>query len=501
MRSASSVVAGLIVVATALGRSPTHGRAATNQEPRFERSPCVDVAPDERIDCGTLLVPENRAKPKSLSIRLPVMIFRSRAATPARDPVLFMPGGPGLSAVAGRKSGNDLPFLDERDFIVLEPRGARRALPALECPEINVLTGEIAAGRLRDDAAQRRFVDAASACRRTLTAAGIDLDGYTTEATADDIDDLRRALGYESWNLQSVSYSTRLMLTVLRRHPTGVRSVVLDSVLPPDVNFDEVATANLQRALDLVFDQCAVDHDCATAYPDLRQRFSTLVAAADRRPLALSLPLADTGGRPAEIRGAQVVDAIYGALHNVGTIPLIPRIIGEAAAGRYEELLPLVRNNQGPSSFSWGLRLSVWCGEEMPFEDPARVRFQVSRSLGLGGIDERAASPELCQAWHVGVASTVENTPVRSDVPALIFAGEFDPDTPPMWGRRLLAFMPNAVYVEMRGRSHGAGFNACGGQIVTAFLKTPGGPLPVDCALKLGGADFSLSARPTAKRD
>ena len=137
----------------------------------------------------------------------------------------------------------------------------------------------------------------------------------------------------------------------------------------------------------------------------------------------------------------------------------------------------------------------------MPFEDSARVRFQVSRSLGLGGIDERTASPEVCQAWKVQAASAVENTPVRSDVPALIFAGEFDPDTPPMWGRRLLTVMPNAVYVEMRGRSHGAGFNACGGQIVSAFTKHPAGPVPVDCALKLAGADFSLSAHVPPKRD
>ncbi|MPY90082.1 MAG: alpha/beta fold hydrolase [Luteitalea sp.] len=459
--------------------------------PRFERSACpVDVVPDEAIDCGVLTVRENRRKADSRAIRLPVMIFRTRAAAPAPDPVLFVPGGPGVSAVAGRKSAQGNILLEDRDFIVLEPRGARHAQPALECPATNALKGEIAAGRLRGRAALAR---AAAECRANLTASGVDLDGYRTEALADDIEDLRKALGYDKWNLLGLSYGTRVVLTVLRRHPSGVRSVVLDSVLPPDVNFDEVATANLQRALNMVFDGCVIDRDCSAAYPDLRRRFADLIARADNDPLPLGLHAA---GRPTEIRGAEVVSAIYVALHSRQMIPHIPRIISSAADGHYKELTPLVSNNQGGSSMAWGLRYSVWCADEASFERADRIAGQVSPDLGLGGIDEGTASPGECTAWNVAPAPAIENEPVKSDVPALIFAGEFDPDTPPDWGRQLLETMPNAVYVELRGGTHGAGFSSCGGEITMAFLRPPGSPLPIECALELRGADFGLSARP-----
>lgn len=491
----TSIAACLLWLAIAPADHSSERRQPSAAIPRFERGTCaVEVAPDEKIECGLLVVPENRHKAASRPIQLPVMIFRSRSASPLPDPILFMSGGPGNSTVTGRRSGKGLPFLDDRDYILLEQRGARYARPSLECPAINALKGQSAAGLLRDSAAQSALATAAAACRDALIASGIDLDAYTSDATADDIEDLRTVLGYVKWNLLSLSYSTRLMLTVLRKHPGGVRSVVLDSVLPPEVNFDETATANLRRALDLVVDQCAVDRACGAAFPDLSRRFADLVAAADRQPLPLDVK--DSKGQRASIRGAEVVDALYAALHDPQTIPLIPRIIRDAADGRYGELTPLVTGNQGPSSFAWGLRLSVWCGEEMPFEDASRVAAQTAPALGLGGIDERAASVEVCRAWHVAAAGPAENEAVTSAVPALIFAGEFDPDTPPMWGRQLLASMPNAVYVEMRGRSHGAGFSACGGQIVTAFLRAPGAPLPVDCALKLRGADFSLSARP-----
>ncbi len=408
--------------------------------PRFERAPCVvDVAPGERIDCGVLIVPENREKPHSRSIRLPAMIFRSRAGAPAADPLVFVTGGPGNSNVAGRRSGAGIPFLDERDYIVMEQRGARYAQPSLECPATNGVQAEIAAGRLYGSAAQKELLAAATACREALVSSGVDLDGYTTAAAADDLEDLRAALGYRQWNLHGLSYGTRLVLTVLRRHPAGVRSVVLDSVLPPEVNFDEVSALNLLRSLNLVFDSCAVDRACGRAFPNLRQRFAELVARADRTSLQPGLDVANGGGRPVHVRGAQVVDAIYAALHSEPTIPAIPRIISDAWSGRYAELAALVKGNQGLSSFSWGLRYSVWCAEESPFEDAWLVASQVAPGLGLGGIDERTAAPEVCRAWNVKAAPAIENEPVTSDVPALIFAGEFDPDTPPQWGRGIRA--------------------------------------------------------------
>jgi len=456
--------------------------------PRFEPAPCpVETAPGEKIECGVLVVPENRAKPQSRSIRLPVIIFRSRSATPTPDPILFMPGGPGLSGVARHRSGKNNPFLDERDYVALETRGSHRAQPPLECPAINGIKGEIAAGRLRGDAARESLAKAAAECRATLVASGVDLDGYNTAAIADDIEDLRKLLGYESWNLFGLSYGTRVMLTVLRRHPAGVRSVILDSVLPPEVNFDEMAGTNLWRALNAVFDGCAADRDCSAEHPDLRKRFRDLIASADRKALELGLTAND---KPVVVRGAAIVDAIYAALHDTQAIANIPRLISNAAAGKHDELKKLVENNQGPSSFAWGMRLSVWCSEEMPFESAARIAAQVSPELELGGIDETTTSPVVCRAWNVAATPAVENELVKSDVPALIFAGEFDPDTPPAWGRQLLESMPNATYVEMRGASHGASFNRCATEIAREFLRAPRGPLPVDCALKMKGVNF-----------
>jgi pimeloyl-ACP methyl ester carboxylesterase len=461
-----------------LSPTPGHARAVTPAA-RFEPAPCpVETAPGEKIDCGVLIVPENRANPDSRLIRLPVVIQRARSAMPARDAMLFMAGGPGVTAMSNARSGKGNPFLETRDQILLEPRGGHAARPALECPEV-------AAARETTKAGPALIAKAAAACRARLVAAGVDLDGYTSAETADDIEAVRVALGYEKLNLYGLSYGSRLALTYLRRYPGGVRALVLDSVLPPQANYDETATAGLRRALNQVLDGCATDPVCSRAYPDLAARFTALLTRADRKPLTIE-------GRP--LRGAQIVDALADALGDPKVTPLLPRIVAEAAAGRTAELAPLVGRAKASSGYAWGLRLSVWCAEEMPFEDPARLADQTSPRHGLGGVDARTVPPEACAAWKVAPAPTVENMPVRSEAPVLIFAGDLDPSTPPAWGQSLLADLPNARFVLMPGRAHGASFNACAGRLTVAFIADPSQPLDMRCVSQQRGPDWSLSA-------
>lgn len=465
----------LIALGLALAAFPTVAHAQTEPS-RFEPGPCaIEVATDESIDCGVLVVPENRRRADSRMLRLPVIIFRSRAATPANDPVLFLPGGPGISSLTGQRSGRGNPFLEERDQVRLEPRGAALTENPLDCPAINALKGEISGGRLRGTEADHQLTQAATACRGELTARGVDLNGYTSAETADDIEALRVALGYGKLNLYALSYGTRLALTVARRHPGSVRSLVLDSVLPPEVGYDETASANIWRALNAVFDGCAAEPACAAAWPRVREDFRTLVAGDN---------------------GARVVDAVTGALQDPRRIALIPRAVGSAVAGRPEELSEWMARDGGPSSFTWGLRLSVWCAEEAPFEATGRVEDQTAAHWGLAGTDARTASIAMCRSWNVAAADPVENTPVVADIPTLIFAGEFDPTTPPDWGRRLLGQMSKATFVEMPGLSHGASFNRCGGLMAVAFIRDPDTTPDVVCANRMRGADFALSAGP-----
>jgi pimeloyl-ACP methyl ester carboxylesterase len=249
------------------------GLRAQAPVPRFERDGPfpLELPRNQKIDTGFLVVREDRNRPESRLIRLPVAILRSSSSQPAPDPVLYLPGGPGGSALNTARYGFAYPFLKHRDFIVFEPRGARYSEPLLACSDVPAARVEDAirqAGKLEAEAE----VAAARKCKAEATAAGVDLSAYTTEASAADADDLRRALGYTQWNLYGVSYGTRLGLAILRQFSGTVRSAVLDSVLPPDVRYDEQVRHNRARSFELLFRDCDADPACSKAYPDLRRQ-------------------------------------------------------------------------------------------------------------------------------------------------------------------------------------------------------------------------------------
>src|SRR5204862_297692 len=121
-------------------------------------------------------------------------------------------------------------------------------------------------------------VAAAARCFRRLKEAGVDLNAYNSRESAADIEDLRRVLKYAKINLYGVSYSARLMLDVMRYFPAGIRSVVLESTLPPEVNYDEVGVDKIVRTLDVLFSECRSDAACNKSYPQLEKEFYAVVA-------------------------------------------------------------------------------------------------------------------------------------------------------------------------------------------------------------------------------
>jgi pimeloyl-ACP methyl ester carboxylesterase len=207
---------------------------------------------------------------------------------------------------------------------VVEQRGTRHAQPALACPEVDLSKRD---GALRSlDAAGRAALDAAAAarCRARLVAAGVDPAAYTTAASAADLEDLRRVLRIPRWNLYGVSYSTRVMLAVLRDHGAAVRSAVLDSPLPASVRYDDASVGHFAGALDAVLRDCDAQPACRGAYPDLRARFYAALAAADARRWRLTVRSpADSSAVPLALRGAALARLV--ALDNSWASPYLPR--------------------------------------------------------------------------------------------------------------------------------------------------------------------------------
>ncbi len=254
-------------------------------------------------------------------------VLYSTAANPAPDPLVYLEGGPGGSALAGLDAWYNSPLRATRDIVVFDQRGTGYSFPRLYCWELDELD-DVALDTYEGNAAlsvgeQQALKD----CRARLVAEeGVDLTMYNSAASAADVADLRVALGYDSVNLLGVSYGTRLALTVMRDQPAGVRSVVLDSSYPPNVDAYELGASGTYRVFRQLFDDCALDPGCSAAYPNLETRFGQLVAQWNASPV--TIPDLDM-----TVNGDDLIDSVFQMFYDTSVLPYLPLMLDDLTRG------------------------------------------------------------------------------------------------------------------------------------------------------------------------
>ena len=464
--------------------SSAHAQA---DAPRFQPSRCpINVPDDPQIHCGYLVVSADYDEPEGATIRLPVIIIRSRSPNPAPDPLLYTAGGPGSSSLPAVWWFAASDYVADRDVIILEQRGNRYAEPSLMC-DLSVWWEE---------------KEGNTACLDSLLEAGIDPAHYTTESIVADLDALRRVLDYDQWNLFGVSYSTGLMLLTMHMHPEGVRSVVLDSVNPPTETKYEHDPEHPARSLRVLFDDCAADPACAAAYPELEKQLYELIGSLNADPVVYELPNRETGERfTVSVTGHRLLnwlieDAFYLPARLPYPTPYLPLLIDQVGRGRTDLLLPwLIRDLTGNApTFAHGLYLAVSCQDEIPLADPEIVAAQAETHAELGGYVRHARELEICEIWNLPASSPLVAEPIESDIPTLILGGTYDPITPPAWVRASVAqSLSNSHFYEFPDMGHVASFNSpCAQSIVVAFLNDPTVAPDAGCIANVASPEFVI---------
>jgi pimeloyl-ACP methyl ester carboxylesterase len=193
--------------------------------------PQLNLGPNFR--CGYLTVPENRHKPNGRKIQVAVAIARAATAHPHASPLLWLEGGPGGTGLAAANRVVGQGINADRQVIFVDQRGTLKARPLLDCPGYDRFLDRAVALAPENPATGRKDAAAVGACYRHWAARGFDLSAFNTPENAADMADLRIALHIHSWNVYGVSYGTDLALQYLRDYPAGIRTEVLDSVVPP----------------------------------------------------------------------------------------------------------------------------------------------------------------------------------------------------------------------------------------------------------------------------
>jgi pimeloyl-ACP methyl ester carboxylesterase len=411
--------------------------------------------------CAPFEVPENWDAPDGRKIGLKLALVKSREAADD-DFMVFLAGGPGQAAVdTWPQIASALePASKRRNVLLLDQRGTGGS-HALNCKSI----GD------EDDASEFDLERVAELTKACLAEVGKNADPryYTTTAAARDLEALRQALGGPQFDLVGVSYGTRVAQQYLKRHPDGVRSIVLDSSVPNELVLGGEFGRNLDDALKAQFANCTKNADCAKAFGDPYASVIRLRDALRAAPQMVRYP-DPVSFKPKDKRldGYGLAGLVRMFAYSPETAALIPQSVNQALAGNYEPLMGQIgylTENISELAGS-GMQLSVICAEDID-----RVVVNPADADTLLGNMLVDAIKTQCSIWPHGERPADFNEPASGDKPILVLAGEFDPVTPPRYGEQVMQHLTNAKLIVAKGQGHNVIGRGCIPKLVSQFME------------------------------
>ncbi|WP_143308914.1 alpha/beta fold hydrolase [Chitinophaga vietnamensis] len=465
MQRSSLLTLILIAIATSV--------AAQGYTPKIEYGPCmIKIDSGVVAKCGYLIVPENRQGPRGRTIKLPFVFIRRDTQDAHKNIALLCTGGPGYSTtrqVTQVKYRSD--YLSYGGFIFLDQRGTKNTVPCLTCEEVQPAIQRAYRERLSVDSMR---LLALRACRKRLAGQGIDLSAYNTIESAEDINDLRKALTLDSLYLVGISYSGGLMLTVARNHPEAVKALLLNSPLPGFVNYEEHALFNMNEALEQVFSHCEKD-SAQAVYKNLRNRFHQYFTDITGKTFTMHYLVKKTNEDIlVDYTKQQLMDAVIDRL-NERQVKEVPFVMLELINGHHEAYVKESLDNvfSDNTQLAYGMRLSVYCSEQIAYSSEDLVRRQYEVLPWFAGYAFNNVNHAICKCWEVQPEPASAKTPVYSNVPALISAGDIDPWCPSFYNVLIKRTMPNSQLLLIHDRGHGPGFGVKGASFLDLFMADP----------------------------
>jgi pimeloyl-ACP methyl ester carboxylesterase len=467
------VIAALLAAGTLLGLAVAgsgSGPAAISVPPgaragQLALHPCAYATGSGSLpaDCGTLIVPENRASPRSRLIALPVTRIRSRSAHPLA-PVFRLNGGPGLTNM---KFAQASWLAGQHDVVLVGYRGVDGS-SVLSCPEVTAALRDSA--DLLSPQTLNAYSRAFTACAGRLQRDGVDLAGYSLAAQADDIQAARAALGYGRIDLISESAGTRLAQVYAWRYPASVDRSVMIGVNPPGNFMYNGTTIDQQIREYSAF--CAADPGCRARTPDLAATVRDNAARIPGRWLFLPV-------KPGNVR----LGTFMGLVQAVAGAPLTgPNTMDSwlsAAAGDPSGLwlMSLISDLVFPTSFTWGEAAAITRADAGAAEQYYASGKDRGTIIGNPLTDFLWGKGGLAQAWPASPGEDEYATPRRSQVPTLLVGGTVDFQTPAQNAtRELLPYLPNGHQVVLSDLGHVGDFwayePAAGTKLLTTFYAT-----------------------------
>ncbi len=409
--------------------------------------PCHVAGVKEELRCGVYYVFENRAAKTGRKLPLKIILIPARHPHPEQGPVFYMAGGPGEAATELAELVMSWGDWEDHDVVLVDERGTGEGnrldckLPGSDENLESYLNGPF-------DAASAR------ACAEELSR-NHDLSQYTTPNFADDIDEIRAAMGYDKINLNGGSFGTYAAQIYMRRHGEHVRSAYMVSLVCLADRVPLYHALAAQSGLDQLFKDCEQDRACHQAYPGLREDFGAVLNELRERPATTFVKHPVTGARTEiHLTERMFADAVRVLMYREKSAHEVPFLVEQARAGDFSPFAEAgLRANRGIySGGRMGLHYCITCNEFVSRIRPEEIEPATKRTfLGSWRVRDQMAA---CKEWPKTNLPSDYFEPFRLEMPAVLVSGAADPASPPNWGEEVKKFIPNAINLVIPGGAH-----------------------------------------------
>lgn len=413
-----------------------------------------------RAKCGTLEVFENREGATGAKIALNIAVIEATGSKVSKDPVFMLAGGPGTAATEVFPSLVQIMARvnQKRDIVLVDQRGTGKSHP-LKCPQLE--------GELPDDEPTDAYVARLKACAQALDG---DPRYYTTFNSIEDLEDVRKALGYDKINLYGGSYGTRMAFVYLRQHPDVLRSVIIDGVAPPDWPIGLTMARDAQRSFELLLERCGKDPGCSKAFPNLKAELNSLASDLEQNPVTLTVADPVTGeDKTFKFTRAALVSTVRTLSYFGETQSFLPLLIHQAYERHdLSRLAAQALNSGNLIKLNTPMHMSVVCAEDAPLMTPEKAE-ELAKDTYVG---EASVEPylKLCPTWPTLPPPRGWSDPVKSDVPVLLISGELDPVTPPSNAEAAARTLTHSRTLVVPGEGHGVIMRGCVPKLAAEFF-------------------------------
>jgi pimeloyl-ACP methyl ester carboxylesterase len=402
----------------------------------------------EKVDAelGRLLVPENRGNPRSRLIELAFVRFRSTAQNPG-SPIIYLSGGPGNSGIQQARSSRFPLFMAMReiaDVIALDQRSTGMSKPNLTCSE--PLDFPLDQPLTRESLLDL-YKKQSRACAERLRSEGVDLRGYNTNESADDLESLRIALGAPKISLWGISYGTHLGLAAIRRHGERIDRAILAGIEGPD-DTDKLPS-NYRKHLEIVNQLVKADPVLSKEIPDFTGLVNGVVTRLDKEPATVEAIDPKTKQKVKIVISGFLFRQLLDNLYGTDTLQYFPYIFYSASKDDYAIITYLLFD--GRSSIGSAMAYMMDCSSGV---SRARYRREQRENRDLLFSDINFPFMEICEAWGNPDLGTTFRSPIKSRVPVLFISGTLDAKTPISNAEAVKRGFPKGAHLIIDGATH-----------------------------------------------